>query len=193
VKIVEHFCCHTRLPVKLSAISEHIIETSPVDKLYRAAVDVDPAILKGAYRQYHHKPPYAADGGEVIGEVIYSQHLGPYEARLVQCKEMLHAYDSADEQASDVEHVMQLAQDIILPLDILIKTNGAPSTHVLSDNQMLIPALAILLPRDFLDEIRPLYEQEKVAVGDIAKLARVPSAYVRVALSPIWQGLVEKI
>lgn len=193
MKIVEHFCCHTRLPVKLSAISEHIIETSPVDKLYRAAVDVDPAILRGAYRQYHHKPPYAADGGEVIGEVIYSQYLGSYEARLVQCKEMLHAYDSADEQASDVEHVKQLAQDIILPLEILIKTNGAPSTHVLSDNSMLIPALAILLPRDFLDEIRPLYEQEKVAVGDIAKLARVPSAYVRVALSPIWQGLVEKI
>lgn len=73
MKIVEHFCCHTRLPVKLAAVSEHIIETSPVDKLYRAAVDVDPTILRGAYRQYHHKPPYSP-GGEVIGEVIYSQH-----------------------------------------------------------------------------------------------------------------------
>lgn len=192
MKIVEHFCCHVRLPVKLAAVSEHIIETSPVDKLYRAAVDVDPKILRGAYRQYHHKPPYAA-GGEVIGEVLYSQHLGPYEARLIQCKEMLHAYDSTDERASDIEHVRQLAKDIILPLDILIKTNGAPSTHVMSDNTMLIPALAILLPRDFLDEIRPLYEAEKVTVADISKLAKVPSAYVRAALSPIWKQLVDSI
>jgi hypothetical protein len=193
LKIVEHFCCHTRLPVKLADVSAHIIETSPVDRLYRAAVDVDPAILKGAYRQYHHKPPYAPPGGEVVGEVIYSQHLGPYEARLVQCKEMLHAYDQASDQASDMEHVLQLAKDIILPLDILIKTTGTPSSHLMSDNGMLIPALAILLPRDFLDEIRPYYDAEKVTVADIARLARVPAAYVRVALSPIWQNLVERI
>ncbi len=192
MKIVEHFCCHTRLPVKLAAVSEHIIETSPVDKLYRAAVDVDPTILRGAYRQYHHKPPYSP-GGEVIGEVIYSQHLKPYEARLVQCKEMLHAYDSADAQASDVDDVIQLAKDIILPPEILMKTQANPSIHVLSDNTMLIPALAILLPRDFLDEIRPLYEADKVSVADISKLAKVPSAYVRVALTPRWQELVEQL
>lgn len=193
MKIVEHFCCHERLPVKLSAVSEHILETSPVDKLYRAAVDVNPAILRGVYRQYHHKPPYGPAGGAIVGEVIYSQHLGLFEARLVQCKEMLHAYDNADEQASDIEHVKQLAKDIILPLEILLKTSGVPSLHVISDNSMLIPALAILLPRDFLDEVRPYYDDEKVSVEDIAKLAKVPSAYVRVALSPIWKDLVDQI
>ena len=193
MKIVEHFCCHTRLPVKLAAISEHIIETSPVDKLYRASVDIDPEILKGAYREYHHKPPYAPPGGEIVGEVIYSQHLGPYEARLVQCKEMLHAFDNADEKASDIEHVKQLAKDIILPLDIMIQRAGAISRHFLSDKSMLIPALAILLPRDFLNEVRPYYEAEKVTVADISKLAKVPSAYVRVALLSDWQSLVEQI
>lgn len=89
--------------------------------------------------------------------------------------------------------MLQLAKDIILPLDILMKTQTNPSSHVLSDNTMLIPALAILLPRDFLDEIRPYYEADKVSVADISKLAKVPSAYVRVALSPIWQELVDKI
>lgn len=190
--IVEHFCCHTVLPIKLSDVAEHIIETSPVDKLYRAAVDVDLEILKGAYRQYHHKPPYAVDG-ETIGEVIYNKHLGPFESRLVQCKEMLHAFDTDEERASDVEHVIQLAKDIILPLDILLKNNGNPSQHFLSDNHRLIPALAILLPRDFLDEIRPLYEDDKVSVTDIARLARVPAVYVRVALSPIWKQLTDKL
>lgn len=192
MKIVEHFCCHTRLPIKLADIADHIIETSPVDKLYRAAVDVDISILKGVYRQYHHKPPYML-GGEIIGEVLYSQHLGPYEARLVQCKEMLHAFDKDDERASDIKHVEQLAKDIILPLDILLKRQGSISNHVLSDNTMLIPALAILLPRDFLDEIRPLHEADKVSVADIAKFAKVPSAYVRVALSPLWAELIDKI
>ena len=190
--IVEHFCCHTKLPIKLADVAAHVIETSSVDKLYRAAVDVDLKILKGAYRQYHHKPPYAP-GGEIIGEVIYNQHLGPFESRLVQCKEMLHAFDTAAEQASDIDHVVQLAKDIILPLDILLKTNGNPSLHFLSDNHRLIPALAILMPRDFLDEIRPLYDEDKVSVSDIARLARVPSVYVRVALSPIWKQLTDQL
>ena len=193
MKIVEHFCCHTRLPIKLADVAAHVIATSPVDRLYRAAVDVDLDILKGAYREYHHKPPYCTPGGEVVGEVIYNMHLGPYEARLVQCKEMLHAFDPQDARASDVAHVVQLAKDIIIPLEILLKTNGSPSKHLMSDNAMLLPALAILLPRDFLDEIRPYYEQEKVTVADISRLARVPTTYVRVALSPLWSELLEKI
>jgi hypothetical protein len=193
VKIVEHFCCYTNLPIKLSDVRAHVIETSPVDRLYRVPVDINTDILKGAYRQYHHKPPYCAPGGEVVGEVLYSQHLGPYEARLVQCKEMLHAFDTADEAASDIELVAQLAKDIILPLDILLKDNGVPSKQAQSDRAKLLPAIAILLPRDFLDEIRPLYEADRVSVSDIAKFAKVPSAYVRVALRPEWKIILEQI
>jgi hypothetical protein len=192
VKLLEHFSCYTSLPVKLADVADHIIETSPVDRLVRYAVDVDQTILQGMYRQYHHKPPYAQDG-EIIGEVIYSKYLDPFDARMVQCKEMLHAYDKNSEMASDQAQVEQLAKDIIVPLGMLIKLQGLPSHQVVSDNGGIFSAIAVLLPRDFLDEIRPLNEQGRVTVAQISQLAQVPSEYVRFALRNDWQDILDTI
>jgi hypothetical protein len=192
VKLLEHFSCYTHLPVKLADVAAHIIETSPVDRLVRYAVDIDPAILQGMYRQYRHKPPYIP-GGEMVGEVIFSKHLDPFDARMVQCKEMLHAYDKGAEVASDQVQVEQLAKDIIVPLGMLIKLQRLPSHQVVSDNGGIFSAIAVLLPRDFLDEIRPLHEQGRVTVAQISQLAQVPSEYVRFALRGDWQAILETI
>lgn len=190
--LIDHFSCYTHLPVKLADVASHIVETGAVDKIYRYAVDVDPAILRGIFRSYHHKPPYAP-GGQTVAEVIYSKHLGPFDSRFVQCKEMLHAFDSESHMASRMEQVEQLAEDIIVPLDVLMRLRGLPSKQVLSDNGKVFTALAILLPRDFLDEVRPIYQAGRVTVAQIAQLAQVPTPYVRLALRDDWQELADAL
>lgn len=192
MKLLEHFSCYLNLPVKLADVAAHVIETSPVDKLYRCAVDVNPEIIQGMYRQFHHRPPYKP-GGEIVGEVIYSMHLDPLDARMVQCKEMLHAFDKDSEMASDQAQVEQLAKDIILPIDVLMKLQRLPSHQVISDNGGIFSAIAVLLPRDFLDEVRPLYEAGRVSVTQISQLSQVPAEYVRFALRPDWKEILDTI
>lgn len=192
MKLLEHFSCYTHLPVKLADVAQHVVEISPVDVLRRYAVDIDPTILHGMYRQYLHRPPYKA-GGEIVGEVIYSKHLHPFDARMVQCKEMLHAFDEKSEMASDQEQVRQLAKDIIVPMGVLLQLQGMPSHQVISDNGAIFPAIAVLLPRDFLDEIRPIYAAGRVSVSQISQLAMVPPGYVRFALREQWREILETI
>ncbi len=190
--IIDHFSCYTRLPVKLADIAAHIIETSSVDVIYRYAVDVKPEIIRGIFRLYHHKPPYAVEG-QTVAEIIYSKHLGPFEARFVQCKEMLHAFDDDDHMTSRMEQVVQLAEDIIVPFGVLMKLQGLPSRQLISDKGTEFIAVAALLPRDFLDEIRPLYKDGRVTVAQIAQLAQVPSSYVRLALRDDWEELISSL
>lgn len=192
MKLLEHFSCYTRLPVRLADVAAQVIQESDVDVLHGYAVDIDPNILQGMYRQYHHRPPYMP-GGEMVGEVIYSKHLDPFDARMVQCKEMLHAFDLADERASDQALVIQLARDIVIPLGVLVKLFGLPSPQVLSDNDKIFPAIAVLLPRDFLDEVRPLYTQGRVSVSQISHFAQVPAEYVRFALRDDWNDILQQI
>jgi hypothetical protein len=190
MQIISHFSCYENLPIRLQDVADHVTQETDVDVLLRAAVDVSPKILHGTYRQYRIMPPYSDRGGHMVGEVLYSKHLGPFDARLTQCKEMLHAFDTAGERAAEVEEVERLARDIIIPFDLLIKMNGEPSSHVISDQAKIYPAIAVLLPGAFLDAVRPSYEAGHVSVSQIAKYAQVPSAYVRFALRPEWGEIV---
>ena len=95
--------------------------------------------------------------------------------------------------ASDQAQVAQLAKDIIVPLGMLLKLQKLPSHQVISDNGGIFPAIAVLLPRDFLDEIRPLHEAGRVSVSQISQLAQVPAEFVRFALRPDWQEILETI
>lgn len=191
--LLEHFACYTHLPVKLADVKAQILDTGRVDQIYRYRVDIDPEILRGIFRLYHHKPPYAPAGGLTVAEIIYSGRLPPYEARIVQVKEMLHVFDKEAEMAAKMEQVQQLAEDIIVPMEVLLKLGGSPSRPVLSDRSMIFPALAVLLPRDFLDEVRPLYKTGRVSPATIAQAAQVPTEYVRFALRDDWQEILDSV
>lgn len=189
--LLDHFACYTHLPVRLADVKAQILEAGLVDQINRYPVDIDPLILRGIFRLYHHKPPYAPAGGYTVAEIIYSANLPPYEARFVQVKEMLHVFDKDAEMAAKIEQVQQLAEDIIVPMEVLLKLRGLPSRPVLSDRSMIFPALAVLLPRDFLDEVRPLYKAGRVSPSTIAQAAQVPTEYVRFALRDDWQEILD--
>lgn len=190
MNLIEHFSTYENVPVRLADVASHVKETSRLDVLSRYSVDVNPEILRGIYREYNHKPPYSSAGGKRVGEVLYSTHLEPFESRMVQCKEMLHAFDDDSQMASKIEQVAQLAEDIILAPEVLFKLK-VPSEQWLSDRGCEFVAMAVLLPMGFLDEIRPIYKADRITVGQISQLTRVPSQYVRLALRDDWAKLIE--
>lgn len=185
--LIEHFSTYENIPVKLSDVAAHVVETSRVDRLVRYAVDVNTDIIRGLYREYHHKPPYAP-GGQVVGEVIYSKHLDIAEARMVQCKEMLHAFDEDSSMAAKIEQVAQLAIDIVSPFKAF---RTPPSPQFISDVGTQIVAIAILVPIGFIDLIKPIYDADRISVQQIAQATQMPASNVRFALRDDWNDLIE--
>ena len=57
----------------------------------------------------------------------------------------------------------------------------------------MLHALMVLLPRDALDTLRPAVDEGRLSTEDVAKLADIPEPYARLALSPVWQGILDKI
>lgn len=182
--IFNHFSCHTRLPVLLEHVVAHIVETGVVASVDIFAVDIDPAYLQGFCWVFLDKPHNSINHHRRAW-IGYSDKLTREMARMVICKELLHLLDNHAETAQQREQVEELIEQIVLPPDT------AAALPVQSDKQGILLALAIMLPRDAIDELRPRVERGEVSVETISKHARIPERYVRVALTPLWQRVLD--
>jgi hypothetical protein len=60
---------------------------------------------------------------------------------------------------------------------------------VMDDHLGLLRAVLILLPRDAISELK----EKQVSPEDVAKLARIPEEYARLAMSEYWEAVTEGI
>ena len=105
----------------------------------------------------------------------------------VNIAEILHVFDKDDLTARSIEAVGTLIDQILIP------PSSGISASVISDQVGMLHALMVLLPRDALDILRPLIDAGRVSIEDVAILADVPEPYARLALSPVWQEILDKI
>ena len=186
--IFQHFGCHTKLPIKLDDVRDHILETGMVESIQFFDVDVDTTGLQGFCRVFEQQEPgMYTSSGQKVAHIFYAAELEEEEKRLVVCKELLHILDDHSATAQTRDEVDSLIEQIVLPLDV---RQGLQSK---SDHIGILHALAVLMPRDALAVLRPLHDDNKLSVEDVAALARVPERYARFALSPAWQQVLEII
>jgi hypothetical protein len=157
------------------------METANIERMSFYRVDIDPIFLAGMVRLYR-----SATGGRVA-DIFYAQKLGPPEMRVVCTKEMIHVADGDPELAQTKAQVNTLIDELVVPPEL------ARSIPAQSDGRGLLYALAVLLPRDALFELRPAFEAGKISVEDIAKYTVLPESYVRFALTDKWQEVLEEI
>ena len=62
VDIFQHFACHTRLPVRLDDIREHILDEGWIKSIRFYPVQLDPNILPGFIRVSRWQPLYGEEG-----------------------------------------------------------------------------------------------------------------------------------
>ena len=184
--IYEHFSCYTKLPIRLDDIRSHIIESGRVHEFKIAAVDINRKHLQGMSRLTRK----LGNDGKITAEIIYSSELerDVPTRRMVLCKEILHTVEPQDLTANTKEVVTDLINNIVSPLSL----SGITAT-TLSDHLGMLRALMVLLPRDSLFHLRPKHRDSRISVEQIANLARIPDAFARLALSDIWEGLIEKV
>lgn len=182
MNVYEHFACHTVLPVRLSDIRDHILESCDVHEIIRYGVDIDPNILRGALRLFRHRPPYASDD-IITAHIVYSKHLDEEYQRIVCCKEMLHLANGHEFTARTADQVTQLIEQIVLPIE------AARLPAVQDDHAGVLRALTVLLPRDAIARLKEL----EVPAEDVAIMARVPLPYAKLAMSKHWERVLDSI
>ncbi len=183
--VFEHFSCYTKLPILLDVVCEQVKESGRIDEFRIASVGIDKRHLLGMSRLIKENTP----DGKVIAEVSYSsQIVSEPVRRIVCCKEILHALDPEDVSANSRDVVDSLIENIVMPPQIQGLTTQTSSDHI-----GMLKALMVLLPRDALSVLRPKYQQSSISVEQIAQLAKIPDAYARLALSPVWEEIVESI
>ena len=184
--VYEFFSCLTKLPIDLDTVCDQACEYRCVDEFRFAEVDIDLTVLLGMLQMFQENGP--SGESRKIARVLYSSHIRDNAMRrLVCCKEILHVFDSDDATARSLKAVDELIESIVVP-----PTSGIPSS-VWSDHSGSLHALMVLLPRDALVAIRPIYQDGGLSVEDVARLADIPAAYARVALSPLWSEILDKI
>ncbi|MBL1435640.1 MAG: hypothetical protein COB08_005520 [Rhodobacteraceae bacterium] len=188
--IYESFSCHTLLPVKIDDVLEYV-------KDYEADCEIifypDPELKKSTCWSYLHSFVETRLYGKVVTvhRIVHSTELDEDELRLAVCKELLHILDKNNHKAASTEDVIKLIDQICIPANAGITMPG------FNDHTGALRALAILLPRDALDEIKKANtnnsKHSRLTAVEISIAAEIPVGYVRVALTDEWERLLELI
>jgi hypothetical protein len=186
MNIYEHFSCHTRLPVKLTDVRDHILETGVVSRIIRKAIPTISLNVAGGLHLYREKD---AEGVfHKVARIGYPAGASEGIRRLIQVKEMLHCLDEHEATSPTKAKVDALISDLI--------QEGAERTMGLAadaDHNGIMHAICILLPRDALDEIRPAFKRGDRTLEQIAAEAKLPTSVCDVALTDRWRTVLEKI
>ena len=176
--IYGHFSRYTNVPVQVLDVREYILTLAIVDEIRIFETKLDPAKVSGFLQVFSER-------GKKIARVVCSDQLLPRMQRLVCCKELLHILDKDDDMATTRVGVQRLIENLGLS-----NLADLPAT-VRSDHNGSLHALMILFPRDYLYQIRPLYQAGEITEEEVATRVRLPLPYVRVALSDAWQKFLE--
>lgn len=187
ITIYESFAAHTRLPVKLQDVRDFILERQICSRIERHPTDLDPSILRGGlHRYYELAPPYVER--PMVARIAYPRDASEGVQRLIQVKEMLHILDPRDATSPTKKDVEDFIGDLLV--EEAEKDIGLAAKV---DHIKLLNALCILMPRDALDVIRPVYKRGDVSLDQIAAEARIPKSYAGAALTDDWREVVERI
>jgi len=189
MNIYEHFSTYTNLSIKLDTICEQAKEYDAAHEFKFAAVEIDADKMLAMHRMYQE---IDSNGNPYRTAVIaWSSSIRDESVRrLVCCKEILHVFDDDTHTAQTLDAVNSLLDQVVVPPSsgILATTASAES-----DKNGMLHALMILLPRDSLAILKPMVEEGQIGVEDVARLAEIPEPYARLALSDVWQDIVDHI
>ncbi|MGO7370578.1 hypothetical protein [Rhizobium leguminosarum] len=186
-KLVEHFDNYTRLPIGVNTVRDQIIDLGIQDEIRFHLVDIDPSILRGLiYRYTKHPAPYATP--IFCSEICLAKDQEYEWQRIIAVKELLHITDTEAETAQSERAIDKLIERLSLPFELREETKSS-----MNDRSHILPALAILVPKEIRAILRELRAQDKITDIDVARMAKIPDRYGGLVISDIFEGAVELI
>lgn len=184
-RLLDHFDTYTRLHISVNTIRDQLIDLGIQDEIRFHFVDINAEALRGLlFRYTKHAAPYSEPVR--CSEVCIAETLPLEWRRLVAVKELLHITDTEEETAQSEAAVDRLIENLSLPMDIQHETRSS-----LNDRTHIIPALAVLVPKECRRILRRLHAEEIIRPTDVANIARIPDRYAETVISEEFEGFVE--
>lgn len=200
--LIKRFETHTRAPIKINDVRNHILQARVQDEINFVGVVYDVSVLRGKLVQYcKHSGPYSEP--TFVSDIYYDKKQPMSWRRLVCCKEMMHILDPEMFKAKTVSQVSQLIAKIALPPDLAqivqeSENNIAPDAEYHTLRAMLdqytdVKAVATLFPIAIRELILPKFNSGALTLSDIASLLDIPVRYVSLVMSPSWPNLYDAL
>lgn len=106
---------------------------------------------------------------------------------MVCCKELVHLLDPADAYTRSPDAIDELADKIGLPPEQQDPMADGFAANV--DRVAEFRAAAILLPKAARDLMIEQYRTGTLTLQDIARMADMPTRYVGLVMSPVWDSV----
>ena len=183
------FAEKTLLPIRLVDVVKAAHRFGGADEFRFSPTSMNPDSLQGALRKFE-------EDGQTVADITYSSALvDQAEVRLVCAKEVVHSLDKKEHRASSQEDVLKLVHTVIPPLYLdpvldYLKEQSPPGYRDWIGDLL---AVMVLFPKKARDHFWKKYDSDALTVEQIAQIADVPRRYIRIALTPIWPKIEERL
>lgn len=183
-----YFQDHNELPVKLSLVSDWIIENNYQDEIYFIEVDLDPEKLRGFVKKYRVSLPYG--DAKNVANVYFAKDMSEWWKNFVCMKELFHCFNTAW-PTDTIEKVLRLAEQLAMParMESIIQEDD----HVRDDRFGELYALAMAFPWKKRQQLMPRFQAGVITIADIAELVNIPESYARAAMHSAWETVYRQM
>lgn len=183
--LLDHFDNYTRLHISVNFVRDQLIDMGVQDEIRFHFVSIDHDILRGLLFRYNR---HAVVYGDPIrcSEVCIAESLPVEWRRVVAVKELLHITDTPEETAESEIAVDKLIERMALPMEVREETRSS-----LNDRTHIIPALAILVPKQCRMLLREMHKEGKITPLAVAHMAKIPERYGDLILSEDFDTFVD--
>lgn len=181
-------------PLGIDVLAELACRHTPIDRFKFIGVNLNEAILKGAYIrtlvQEDRGIPYRQP--EVIGKIYYDRNVNVAWQRFCIVKELLHVVDPKWASVSTSEHLTDLIEHLCIPVEVLMSSKvDTTRAKAFIDRMADWRAVLTMIPEKKRERICQLYQMKKIDMDKIVNSFHIPREYVPVVLNDdAWDGIM---
>lgn len=185
------------LPIVPEKIAKFIKREGVIEDVIFIGVDINTEILRGKFVRLVYDqgapgflpPPYALPDSGLMIKVYYDRTQPKDYQRVVVNKELLHAIDPSIVKISTPQKVIDLANHIRLPIEVITSSIDGNNAGALVDYMADFRAIVAMVPENIRIHVCQRYAEEKISREQIADLFGIPLRYVGVVLSDVWPNM----
>lgn len=197
--VLDSLAKERQLPIKPDVLAHLIKTNTDIEQIVYIGVDVDAAILKGAFTRvrlsYNNTgpipPPYSIPDNNLVVKIYYNRNLSEEWQRLVVNKELLHILDPEIVRCSTPEQFSGMIDGLRLPRELMMANPAGDEDRVRATLDYIsdFRAVVAMVPEHFREILLRKFREEKINEEHVASLAGLPTIYAPFIVSDQWDTI----
>ncbi len=185
--LVNHTSTFTKFPVPVEDVRLWFIEHGYQSEIKFFPVEIDPNITLGQMAQFTCREGAYSDP-KFVTYITYSESLNLCWQRFVLTKEMTHIIDPASVRTKTTKGIKELTEELAYKVPV---KDGSDANHY--EKLAIYRALAILAPKEAVDQIKPRLQSGELTSYDVALFFRIPEHFIPALMSKRYEEKYDEL